>query len=263
VAALKYEAPRTRFAMSNVATIVKSAILKTKVGVHRPSPSLFFYPGLNSRPVYDWDSARPNDNEVTTRILSSYGDTLRRNLPTILEEYAKIRASTGGQSDYKLTADEHKLHDGNWDWNSYVLKGKRQSHFAVLCPKTVELLESVKSSGRLMTQTPFSFAFFSTLKGKSSINAHYGPCNLRLRCHFPLIVPEGDCGMEVGGRKIRWEVGKALFFDDCYEHRVWNNTDKERVVLLFDIWHPDLTEDEIDAIVDMFGYAKSQGWLKE
>jgi hypothetical protein len=34
-------------------------------------------------------------------------------------------------------------------------------------------------------------------------------------------------------------------------------------VLLFDIWHPELTEYEIEAIVDMFGYAKSQGWLKE
>ena len=115
-----------------------------------------------------------------------------------------------------------------------------------------------------MTQTPFSFTFFSTLKGQSSIASHYGPCNLRLRCHFPLIVPpEGDCGMEVGGHKFRWEVGRAVFFDDCYEHRVWNNTDNDRVVLLFDIWHPDLTDIEIEAIIDMFGYAKSQGWLKE
>lgn len=30
-------------------------------------------------------------------------------------------------------------------------------------------------------------------------------------------------------------------FDDCYEHEVWNKTDGERILLLFDLWHPELT----------------------
>lgn len=38
-------------------------------------------------------------------------------------------------------------------------------------------------------------------------------------------------------------AGKCLVFDDCYEHEVWNKTDKERVLLLFDLWHPDLVEE--------------------
>lgn len=51
-----------------------------------------------------------------------------------------------------------------------------------------------------MSQTPFSFAFFSTLRPNAEIKPHFGPCNLRIRCHFPLIVPSnGDVGMEVGG----------------------------------------------------------------
>lgn len=32
-------------------------------------------------------------------------------------------------------------------------------------------------------------------------------------------------------------------FDDCYEHEVWNKTDEDRVLLLFDLWHPDLAEE--------------------
>lgn len=36
------------------------------------------------------------------------------------------------------------------------------------------------------------------------------------------------------------EAGKCLVFDDCYEHEVWNKTKRERVLLLFDLWHPDL-----------------------
>lgn len=43
---------------------------------------------------------------------------------------------------------------------------------------------------------------------------------------------------------------------------VWNKTNEERVILLFDMWHPDLHEDEIEAIQDMFEEAKKKGWLK-
>lgn len=56
---------------------------------------------------------------------------------------------------------------------------------------------------------------------------------------------------------------QALFFDDTYEHEVFNKTDEERVVLLFDLWHPELTADEIDAIDGMFAYAREQGWLSK
>lgn len=40
--------------------------------------------------------------------------------------------------------------------------------------------------------------------------------------------------------------GKCLVFDDCYEHEVWNKTDGERVLLLFDLWHPDLVHEVSD-----------------
>ena len=34
-----------------------------------------------------------------------------------------------------------------------------------------------------------------------------------------------------------------MVFDDCYDHEVWNKTDGERVLLLFDLWHPELAEE--------------------
>lgn len=52
-------------------------------------------------------------------------------------------------------------------------------------------------------------------------------------------------------------------FDDCYEHEVWNLTQSERVLLLVDIWHPELALEERHAILDMFSYARQQGWLKQ
>ena len=54
-----------------------------------------------------------------------------------------------------------------------------------------------------------------------------------------------------------WEVGKALLFDDAFVHSVWNETSEERVVLLADIWHPDLTAGEIGSIQQMFREVES------
>lgn len=203
-----------------LATILQSAVCRTRVK-HRPAPSLFYFPGLSSKAIID-----PNQFSWKAELESKYD--------VILEEYKSLRASKPG-SDY-VTLEEHKLHSGKWDWNSYIVKGKRQADFAVQCPKTVEFLESLDSPA-LMTETPFSFAFFSTLHPNSNIAAHYGPCNLRLRCHFPLIVPkEGNCGMQVGDDTVIWEEGKAVVFDDCYQHKVWNESKEERVLLLFDMW---------------------------
>jgi aspartyl/asparaginyl beta-hydroxylase (cupin superfamily) len=203
------------------ACLFQSAILRTKL-VPRPAPSVFFYPGLNSKPIYD-----PSE--------FAFSEILKANEKSLLQEYQKIVESRLPQSDYNLKPDEHSLHEGEWLWNSYIQKGKIQPNFAKLFPATAEMLDSIP---RIMNATPFGSAFFSTLAGKSKIRAHHGPCNLRLRCHFPLIVPEGKkSGIRIGDQIVHWEVGKPLIFDDCYEHEVWNDSEDEpRVILLFDTW---------------------------
>lgn len=183
-----------------LATLIKSAICKTRVR-HRPSPALFTFPGLSGKSVW------PKE-------VFPMAKTLEENWEVILEEYQTLKKLKS--SDYGI--EDHKLHEGKWDWHSYVLKGARQSDFALNCPKTVELLESFQSP-RLMTKTPFSFSFFSTLHPQSTIAAHTAPCNLRVRCHLPLIVPKsGDFGLRVGEDVMKWEVGKAIFFDDAFDH---------------------------------------------
>jgi aspartyl/asparaginyl beta-hydroxylase (cupin superfamily) len=52
----------------------------------------------------------------------------------------------------------------------------------------------------------------------------------------------------VGDQVHHWEEGKCIVFDDTFEHEVWNRTDEERLVLLIDLWHPDLTQLERDAL---------------
>jgi aspartyl/asparaginyl beta-hydroxylase (cupin superfamily) len=103
-----------------------------------------------------------------------------------------------------------------------------------------------------MTDTPFSYTFFSTMKPKTSISPHYGSTNLKLRCHFPLFVPD-EAFLRVAGDPRPWTEGKMIVFDDSYEHEAANLSEKEeRIILLIDIWHPDLLNQEISEIKGMF-----------
>jgi hypothetical protein len=44
--------------------------------------------------------------------------------------------------------------------------------------------------------------------------------------------------MRVGDRICVWKEGEVFVFDDTFEHEVWNDTDEERVILLFDFDRP-------------------------
>ena len=172
--------------LKSTATIIQSSICKTNT-FPRPIPSLFYFPGLNSQAIYPL-------NSINFPFFSTKNS---QDFTLILKEYLtwKEKLSLSNQSDYQVIKDEHKLHSGQWDWNSYILKGKKQVDFAINCPITTTFLESFPL---LMHSVPFSYAFFSTLKAGTNIKSHYGPCNIRLRCHLPLLIPEGDCGINIG-----------------------------------------------------------------
>ena len=58
----------------------------------------------------------------------------------------------------------------------------------------------------------------------------------------------GDCHFRVGNETRQWRIGETLIFDDTIEHEAWNNSGHLRTVLIFDVWHPDLNEEERDFI---------------
>ena len=44
-----------------------------------------------------------------------------------------------------------------------------------------------------------------------------------------------------------------MVFDDTYEHEAWNRGTKTRVVLIFDLWSPYLSEAERSALAVLIG----------
>jgi aspartate beta-hydroxylase len=84
---------------------------------------------------------------------------------------------------------------------------------------------------------------FSALAPRTHIPPHHGETNARVVAHLPLIVPDG-CSYRVGFEQRRWRVGELLIFDDTIEHEARNDSDETRVVLIFDVWNPLLSEAE-------------------
>ena len=53
--------------------------------------------------------------------------------------------------------------------------------------------------------------------------------------------------------------GAGIVFDDSFEHDVWNDGDRRRVVLVLDLWHPDLSDDEVALLAGLHRYGAANG----
>ena len=134
-------------------------------------------------------------------------------------------------------------------WSSYFLwkDGARQDAACERCPKTAALLDTIP----MARQPGFApTAMFSALDAHTHIPPHTGSTNTRLLVHLPLILP-GPARFRVGNETRSWEMGQAWAFDDTIEHEAWNDADKLRVILIFDIWNPHLTEAERELVTAM------------
>jgi aspartyl/asparaginyl beta-hydroxylase (cupin superfamily) len=150
------------------------------------------------------------------------------------------------QFDEHAPMDQWRPLNRNRDWTAiHLIK-----HGAVVeanarhCPRTMKLLQ-VLPQPQVSGASPN--AMFSLLAPKTVIPPHVGISNTRLVCHLPLIVPEG-CWFRVGAETRPWKRGEAFVFDDTMEHEAANPSDELRVVFIFDVWHPDLSAAERDAV---------------
>ena len=142
-------------------------------------------------------------------------------------------------------------------WTSAYLwrDGSEQAPTMDSCPFTTELMASLP----LTLIEGFSpSVLFSKLDAGARIKPHTGMVNTRLICHLPLLVPN-DCGLRVGGESRTTVRGEAWAFDDSINHEAWNNSDQQRVILLFDVWRPELDNDERHLVKTLLEAVKTFG----
>ena len=155
------------------------------------------------------------------------------NWLTIRDEAKAILAHRDAIPGFQeVSPDQYRLAKGD-NWKTHVLFGfgERLKTNTQLTPVTAGLLEQVPN-----LQT----AMFSILAPGYHIPAHKGVTKGILRAHLGLIIPEDwqKCRIRVDNNILPWREGESFVFDDTYEHEVWNETDEERVILLFDFDRP-------------------------
>ena len=181
-----------------------------------------------------------------------------------LEKIAALFESTSTieiiQQEYKNALShsqlwkENAVPSGKWRLFQLYDQGCKVTERCEICPRTVELLESVDE---FMAGCVFGNAMISVLEPGSEIEAHTGPCNFRLRCHLT-VFENKSFQIQVGTEVRGWEEGKMMVIDDSFVHRVWQEQSEEgeagedRVVLIFDIWHPDVNPLEREALKHLF-----------
>ena len=149
----------------------------------------------------------------------------------------------GGEND-NLRGDV-----GPVSWNGYYFyrHGERRDDNAARCPRTAAAIDALPLS---IVPAHGPEVLYSVFTPGTHLLPHQGVTNTRVVGHLPLLVPE-QCALKVGGELHEWQEGRVVVFDDTYEHEAWNRSDRTRVVLIFDLWNPHLTEAERAAARDV------------
>lgn len=151
---------------------------------------------------------------------------IRRELDHVMENTSEI------PSFQDVSRQQQQLtQDNKWRTFFFCFYGHRREENCRQCPRTIEVLKTIPN---------MKTAFFSILSPHKHIPPHRGPYNGVLRLHLGLRIPQDrmNCKIRVGNDFGLWEEGRALVFDDSYEHEVWNNTEEIRVVLFVDFVRP-------------------------
>jgi aspartate beta-hydroxylase len=189
------------------------------------------YPDLPSRPWHDPDRFP----------LVGY---LEANFEAIREEIQGLDGADFHRESERIERT------GDWDVAFFYERGRRREEICTACPVTTRGIETLPA-----IRTAAGLIYVSRMRGGTHISPHRGPTNVRVRCHLPIRVPDGDCAIRVGEETRRWREGECLVFDDHFVHEAWNHTDEDRIVLIVDLWHPGLSATEVSLLEGLHRYA--------
>jgi aspartyl/asparaginyl beta-hydroxylase (cupin superfamily) len=219
---------------------------------YHSNPTDFYYPELAER-------------EFHPRRLFPWIERVEGATDAITAELRQVMAAERAelvpyvQYDEHVPMDQWRTLNKNRDWTAIhlLLRGEMIEANARHCPETMALLAELPQP---VVGGASPNAMFSLLAPGAVIPPHVGVSNSRLVCHLPLIVPEG-CWFRVGAETRYWKPGEAFVFDDTIEHEAENPSDELRVVFIFDVWHPDLSPIERQAVAALIGSRSRAGSL--
>ena len=192
-------------------------------------PNILYVPNLDAKPFWtlsEIDGLEQLCLEVREKI-ENFSSSIRHTTPYI-----------GDKGSVPKTKDWEKLKQ-NWHQTAIIQNGQ------IKCESNTALFDigNLLLASELVADCPphAPEAFFSKLSPGAYIPPHCGISNVKLTVHIPLQVHSGS-SITVSNTTRFWvDEPVALIFDDSFEHHAINDSDNERIVFIFDIWHPGLT----------------------
>ncbi|KAI2491829.1 peptide-aspartate beta-dioxygenase [Fragilaria crotonensis] len=220
---------------------------------HQPSEE--HIDGLTAKPI--WNVHNDDDDINTQNNIFPWAAELEASSHVIIDEWntfyqgqlQKARDSNNNESSSSSatmilgdSAWQNQIMGPGWSavrlqrlgvWNTNTCR----THF----PQTYELLRN------LAIPLAVRGVCFARQEPQTGVLPHSDGRNFILTAHLGLDVPDG-CWMKVGTEECTWEVGKLTIIDTSFEHSTGNPGNSERLVLIIDFWHPELTEAERAAL---------------
>ncbi|GAX17758.1 hypothetical protein FisN_24Hh175 [Fistulifera solaris] len=195
-----------------------------------------YVPGLTIQPFWNVDTV-------------SWAQKLEAKYPIILKEFQKATANREqlqqqGNNIWTgaLTEDASSYGVG---WKTLVLmdRGVWDPVNVELFPKTAQ---AVRDAG-----VPAVEVFFASMEPHSRIQPHSDFTNFVLTSHLALDIPysgTNQCRLTIADQTREWINGEVMLFDTSLMHDAVNDSDRTRYILMFRVWHPDLTDSERQAL---------------
>lgn len=217
-------------------------LLTGKRQLYLQEPKVFYYPGLPQRRF--WDPAE-----------FPWLEAMLVHVPAMQDELARVIAEGDAGFDPYVRHDpnrpapaNHLLGKADWSAFHFWRDGTVVEENAARCPATMAAL-ALAPLPQIPGRSPN--AHWSSLLPGAHIKPHHGMLNTRLICHIPVLTAP-DCWLRVGSDTRTWDSGVPLVFDDSIEHEARNGGPQRRVVLLFEVWRPEVPEEDRAAIARIF-----------
>lgn len=217
-------------------------LLTGKREVDLQQPTIFYYPGLPQRRFFELGEF-------------PWFEAMFALLPQMQAELAEVLATGAEGFAPYVERHEHRPAPNNplldkQDWSAFHFwrNGAVVEDNAARCPATMEALSHAPMPA-IPGRSPN--AHWSRLLPGAHITPHHGMLNTRLICHIPILTAP-ECSLRVGSETRGWVDGVPLVFDDSIEHEAKNAGSQTRVILLFEIWRPEIPQEDRAAIARIF-----------
>ncbi|MBE1299140.1 MAG: hypothetical protein GJ680_04450 [Alteromonadaceae bacterium] len=200
-------------------------------------PNFFHMPDLPSKPFYDIPEIpglqKLYDDLKNQKQLIEFASKLEK------QSYVDVIGNTPKEDRWQSLKGE------NWG-SRHLLKAGAKVPIPEL--DTTEFVNCFANSCVPDCPPHAPEVFISQLLPSIEIPPHFGVSNIKLTAHLPIQVNSG-CYLEVGNEKRYWDDDvEGIVFDDSYIHSAGNLGKQSRTVLIFDVWNPNLQQEEKQAI---------------